>query len=161
MENTRFVGLSAPWDNFYSEIVELFGIDPDIHNISFDREDYIINLYVDNQEKYEALSAILPRAKTFGNVTVEIVVVPANSVNGMTDKELFEKAFEGNPAFSRSESIEGFFTNPITYVVFKPEVVQYHNDDIGDIDGKCTTLYKEIAKNVFDIPSVCFCTETK
>ena len=52
--------------------------------------------------------------------------------------------------------------NPITYVVFVNEVVQYFNDDLGDVYGQCSTLYQEIAKDVFgETEGVFFCTDVE
>ena len=46
------------------------------------------------------------------------------------------------------------------YAVFQSKVVQFFNDDMSDINGNCTTLYQEIAKDVFSgrAEGVFFCT---
>ena len=52
--------------------------------------------------------------------------------------------------------------NVLTYVVFTNKVVQFFNDNLNDIYGNVTTLYQEIASDVFDIESgVFFCTDFK
>lgn len=39
------------------------------------------------------------------------------------------------------------------------KVVQYFNDDLGDAHGVCSTLYQEIAKDVFgEHEGIFFCT---
>ena len=49
----------------------------------------------------------------------------------------------------------------MTYVVFVKEVVQYFNDDLGDANGVCSTLYQDIAKRLFtSTEGVFFCTNT-
>lgn len=154
------VRMISPWVNFYKEIEALFGEDPDI-NIIFDNDNMKINLYVEKQEKAEALSQLLPDERVFGNITVKVAVIPANFQYVPTIK-LFEDAFENNPVFSYANSIEGLFSNPINYVVFKNKVVQYYNDDLGDANGVRSTLYQEIAKDVFgDGINVNFCTDVK
>jgi hypothetical protein len=48
-------------------------------------------------------------------------------------------------------------------VVFVPEVVQYYTDNLGDINGFRTTLYQELAKELFGDSElsrgVYFCTD--
>jgi len=52
------------------------------------------------------------------------------------------------------------FNNSITYVVFKPEIIQYYTDSLADARGICSTLNQEIAKDIFgEIPGVFFCTD--
>ena len=58
------------------------------------------------------------------------------------------------------EQIDTIIMGKITYVVFVNEVVQYFNDNLYDINGVCSTLYQEIAKEVFkESNSVHFCTD--
>ena len=53
-------------------------------------------------------------------------------------------------------------TNPLHYVVFKNRVVQYWSDNLGDINGNTSTLYENIARDVFgETDNVCFNTDTK
>lgn len=47
----------------------------------------------------------------------------------------------------------------LTYVVFEAKVVQFFNDDIGDINGIKSTLYEDIAEEVFEKKEgIYFCT---
>lgn len=156
------IKLSAPWDIFYREINELFKEDPEIR-VVYDEETKEIKLYVESSVKATALNELLPTEMTYGNVTQKITVVPANAFthNYVVDNaQKFAVAFEDNPVLSRIETVGEIFTNPITYVVFINKVVQYFNDDIGDINGQCSTLYQEIAKNVFgSMDGIYFCTD--
>ena len=62
--------------------------------------------------------------------------------------------------FSYVEEVTGIFSNPITYVVFVNEVVQYYNDNLSDIHGLRSTLYQEIAKDIFETRlGVYYCTD--
>lgn len=153
------VNLSSPWSNYYKEINALFGLNPDI-NVVFDEENYVVKLYVDGEVKANAIEQILPQEKEFGNVTVTIQVIPANKTS-KSRADLFEAAFRGNPAFSYIQTIEGPFTNPISYVVFKNAVVQYFTDNLGDIHGLRSTLYQEIAREIIgvDEEGIYFCTD--
>lgn len=154
--------LTPPWVNYYYELNAMFGEDDDI-KIVYDEDENIINLYVNRDTKAEALAELLPDEKEFGNVTLKINIIPANSPSNYrfcSCKGLFEKAFIGNPAFVYTKTIEGIFTNPITYVVFANEVVQYYNDNLSDINGMRSTLYQEIAKDLFgERDGVFYCTD--
>ncbi len=152
------VGLSAPWVKFYRELDALFTDDPEVH-VVFDEDQFLVKLYVENVDKAEALMQLLPAEKTFGNVTLKITVVPANNTD-VTKLELFQKAFNGNPALSYVRAVQGMFD--INYVVFQNKVVQFFNDDMSDVHGLCSTLYQEIAKDVFgDSLGVYFCTDVE
>lgn len=152
------LNLSSPWVKFYREIESMFGGDPEI-KISFDEEKPEIKLYVDNYVKASALEQLLPSVKYFGIVTLKITIIPSNTAK--SPAELYNDAFSGNPVFCYTKAVEGVFTNPITYVVFKNKVVQYFADNLGDIHGNCSTLYQDIAQNIFedsDEQGVCYCT---
>ena len=150
--------LSPPWIIFYKEVSALFEKDPEV-NVVYHNENYEIKLYVDNQEKAEAITKLLPATKTFGNVVLKITVVPANKT-GESKIDLFRKAFEGNEAVSFISSIDGILSNPINYVVFVKEVIQYYTDDLSDAYGMRSTLYQDIAKDVFgEQEGIFFCTD--
>lgn len=156
-EATR-VQLSTPWAIYYRQLESLFAKDPEIH-VGFDADEPSVQIRVDNQEKAEALQKLLPLSKTFGNVTLRIDIIPANFQESKA--KLFETVFQGNDAFSRIVDIDNpFISNPVTYVMFKKEVVQYFNDNLGDLNGICSTLYQDIAKDIFEgVSGIYFCTE--
>lgn len=157
---TNHVKLSAPWTTFYREVEALFGEDPDI-KIVFDENDLVIRLLVEDPDKADALTQLLPTEKNFGNVTVSLSVIPANKDVAPSKISLIKRAFHGNPAYHYSASAEGIFSNPIHYVVFANKVVQFFNDDLGDVNGNCSTLYQEIAKDVLgEGEGICYCTDT-
>lgn len=152
------VSLSPPWIIFYKEVEELFKDDPGVR-VLYDEKENEIKLYVEDGEKAEALSVLLPETKTFGSVTMIINVIPGNDYV-KTKTSLYEAAFKGNPILSYIKTIKGIFTNDLHYVVFVKKVVQYFNDDLGDVNGMCSTLYQEIAKDVFgEREGVFFCTD--
>ena len=168
--------LSSPWVTFYHEICAMFEYDPDVH-VVYDEEKNNVNIYVEDPWKASALAVLLPCKKEFGKVTLGISIIPANSENcevcetceeceykdyEPTGEDLFESAFNNNGAFSYVRVVSGVFTNPIIYVVFKKRVVQYFNDDLGDAHGVCSTLYQEIAKDIFEhVDGVSYCTDTE
>ena len=150
--------LSAPWVTFYREIEALFVGDLDV-TVKYDENKNEIKLYVEDEKKADALTQLLPEEKSFGNVVVKISVIPSNKMKSKK-ASLFEEAFSGNKAFSYVRTLGGVFTNDIDYVVFQPKVVQFYDDNLGDINGMKTTLYQDIAKDVFgEREGVCFCTD--
>ena len=162
------LGLSSPWVIFYNEINAMFKDDPDIR-IVYDEENNVINLYVDNTAKANAPTELLPVEKNFGAVTIAVNVIPANIEKSDSLKfktlvqpvgNLFELAFEGNPHFVKAVHVMGVFNNPMTYILFKREVIQYFNDSLGDLHGVCSTLMQNIAENIFENrDGVYFCTD--
>lgn len=55
-----------------------------------------------------------------------------------------------------------FAINSFTYVVFEKEVVQYWNDNLADYNGLTSTLYQDLAKEIFEdanLDGVYFCTD--
>ena len=71
------IKLSSPWVRFYREIEALFGEDPAV-KVAYVEKMQIIKLYVEGEEKAEAIAQLLPPERTFGDVTVKVVVIPAN-----------------------------------------------------------------------------------
>lgn len=151
--------LSPPWIEYYRKLEAMFGPDPDI-KVEFDEDEMHIKLYVESHEKATALDELLPVQKDFGNVSVFIEVIPANDEPKRID--IVKRAFEGNPAFSYATTIEGIMSNPISYVVFKPEVVQIWSDNLSDVNGLTSTLMAEIAKEIIgQDDGIFFCTDKK
>jgi len=156
------VNKSAPWHIFYEKIQAMFGEDPAI-DVSINDEKKEVKLYVRGTDKCDALSQLLPSEKVFGNITVKILVIPANEEDPSM-AELYERAFDGNPVFiftaagQRGEST----AIPFTYVAFSDEVIQYYADNLEDYYGNENTLLQEIAKDIFiEHPGVKFCTRSK
>ena len=146
------IGLVSPWIGLYREACAFFKHDKTVHVI-FDDENKSLNFYVDDAEKAAALGVLLPSTMEFGNVTVAINVVPANgeAVDCGEDKmvELLSKAFKDNAAVVAIKHVHGFADFTANYVIFADEVVQYYTDDIGDYFGVNSTLYEDIARDLF------------
>lgn len=115
---------------------------------------------MEGEKKAEAISQLLPTTKTFGNVTLYIDVIPAN--NNGTRGDLYRAAFDGNPAVEEIVGVYDIAGALHEFVLFNDVVVQYYNDDFRDFNGACSTLYQEIAKDVFDNDiDMSFCTVVK
>lgn len=152
------IKFSSPWEVYYKQIEALFGKDPDV-SVEIIRDEYIIRLLVYGEEKAAALDALLPHKKEFGNIVVTTVVIPANETC-WSKGDMFRMAFDGNPIVEdiREVSGEGFAA---TYVIFKKEVVQFFSDNLRSYSGDTSTIYEDLASEVFENPGVCFCTSTK
>ena len=153
------LGLSTPWVTFAREIDAIFSEDPEV-TVVYQNDNKEIKIYVDNYAKADAIAAIIPQEKTFGNVTVKVIVIPSNEdlVNRIT---LFRNAFAGNPILNRIETVTPAPNGPVNYVIFNREILSFFNDDLSDFYGAESTLAEDIARDVFDIgdDAICFCTE--
>lgn len=166
MENQVFVNSakklkkSPPWYAYVNELQLMFGQDPDITINFYDDDELEVKLYVKNEKKASALTAILPVAKDFGGKILKVTVVPDNELDEFNYSKFLD-AFDGNPIFEYAKDGQ-LFGKPIGYVVFKNEVVQYFDDNLGDIHGNVSTLYQNIAKDIFEgkDDGIFFCTAT-
>lgn len=159
------IKLAPPWVTYVNEVKALFDEDPQVR-VVYDNDTVELKLYVEDAKKAEAIERLLPEFKNFGNVDLSIIVIPANVGNydfsRYTFRQLFDAAFDGNPVYSFSRDIDSVFMNVLTYVVFTNRVVQFFNDNLNDIYGNMTTLYQEIASDVFEAgESVFYCTDIK
>lgn len=156
------IAMAAPWYTLYKKFLAMFDDDNEVRVLMSPECDEI-KLYIDNSVKCAALEKLLVPEHQFGGKTVRIVCVPSNpkGVKEVKDdpESLWNAAFEGNNVFS-------FIAMPYTpfgsivYVVFANCVVQFFNDDLSDVYGNCTTLYQDIAAEIFAREhSENFCTE--
>lgn len=150
------VNMSAPWITFVHEVEALFEQDADVH-VRYDSETNELKLLVDAGDKADALSQLLPTEKVFGNVTLKIEVVSANKL--LEGLDLLEVAFRGNPALAYTYQANTPLGH-VEYAVFQNKVVQFFNDQLDDVNGLKSTLYQEIAKDVFETTGVFYCTDT-
>lgn len=139
--------LSSPWYTFYSDMEALFKNDKDIM-MDFNDEDMVITMRVTGQAKAEALAQILPDEVEFGNIVVKIIIKPSNLEEKVSYVKLFQQAFMGNDVLKNAVELNTPMGD-FYYAIFKKEVVQYYNDQMNDINGNRTTLYENIAKEVF------------
>ncbi len=149
--------MSAPWFEFYRKIEALFEQDPEV-NVTYDDDAKTVKVFVENCRKADAIAKLLPVTKNFGGVELKIEVIPANDEESAID--IIEEAFYGNPALAYTHHVKTPLGD-FDYVVFQNRVVQYYNDELCDINGNKSTLYQEIAKDVFENTNVFFCTDTE
>lgn len=74
--------------------------------------------------------------------------------------ELFKVLFDGNPIVDNIETRTDQTGTDWNYVMFKPEVVQFFDDDLTDFNGLWSGLAEDIARDVFaeNGRGICFCT---
>lgn len=163
--------ISPPWITYVNEVNCLFEHDPEVQLI-YDNNTKTIELYVEEPTKAYAIDRLLPDEVEYGNIVLEVKVIPGNKTprNKIPEEEfeinnewLFNIAFENNPVFAYTKTISGIFSNNLTYVVFKNKVVQFFNDNLNDIHGLVSTLYQELAHEVFteELEGICYCTDTE
>ena len=150
------INLSAPWETYVRKITRLFRDDKDVEVI-WNEEEKTLVLHVNNEQKANALMELLPGRVEFGSVSITVNVVPSNDAPTMED--FFRWAFSGNDAISYIYKASGISSPNWLYVVFKPEVVQFFNDDLSDVYGNETTLMEDIARDIFPDADACFCTD--
>lgn len=164
------VNLVAPWDEYYNEMVAFFAEDPDV-TILYNSEVKSIKVLVQDPGKAEALTNLLNSEVDFGGVNLQIMVVPANEVtndikkffSGAINEEdytaLYMRSLTKNNLYAYTKTIENMMGFNAVYVVFQKKVVQYYNDNLGDLNGMKSTLAEEIARDIF-VPhnGVFFCT---
>lgn len=154
MEN---ITLASPWVELFREFEAFFAEDPEV-KVIFDPEKYAIKLLVKDQDKANALDQLLVKEYIFGNIKVEVTVVPANEP--LTTIDLYRRAFAGNEAVSKIYTNDNPAEYQASYIIFEKEVVQYLNDDLSDAHRIRSTLNQEIAKKLFvPTPGIYFCTD--
>lgn len=159
------LNVSAPWYTYQKKIKALFRHDPDIEvgdvfETSDAVSDYAFDIEVKNHEKYVALDRVLPKIKRFGNVSIAVFLYDEENGSEEDAETLYRTLFEGNPLLSEIVTTEDFTGTKHTYVVFQPEVIQFYNDDISDLNGNWSGIPQDIAREIFadDARGAHFCT---
>lgn len=153
------IKLSPPWVEFVREIQALFEKDPDI-KMDYDEDNMDLRFFVSDSGKYEALINLLPEHKMFGNVPLKITIVPSNT-ESHDARYYMKKLFAGNKSVTDIQDVTGVTTNPMTFIVFEKKVVQFWNDNLGDLNGMKSTIMEQVARDVFgSMDGVFFCTDT-
>ena len=135
---------SAPWVTYYREVDALFEKDEEVF-VVLDEENVELKIYVNNQSKASAIQYLMPTEKEFGNVILKIEVIPANGmkIRNVDETNILDivcDAFRENDAVYMVTGVRSMFD--LIYVIFRKEVVQYFDDNLGDINGNCSTQGK-------------------
>lgn len=158
--------LEAPWYTFRKMVNALFERDAsivvgDIYEAK-DGEpfDYAFDIEVTDHEKAMALERMMPSIKTFGAVTLAIFIFDEENNELQNGTEVFEKIFKDNPIVKDYKNVTDRAGVLHSFVRFKPEVIQFFDDDMTDYNGNWSGLAEDIAREVFCLTSggLNFCT---
>lgn len=141
------VQLAPPWIAHYHKIQALFEHDPDV-KVSYNNDDYTVVIGVIGYDKSEAIARLVKPEVVFGNITLKVKVTLVN-IEAADIIDTFKTAFRGNPTVVAAEKINLPGVGSASHVVFRKEVVQFFNDDICDVYGVESTLFENIANDVF------------
>lgn len=125
MAKKPIVKLSTPWDEYMSILASFFKGDNRVRVGICDRK-RVATIEVFDTKMYVALGQVLRTKLRFGNVKLEIRLVPANGLKAykgeMTDLAALKYVLSKNPAFAKIISRKMAMGN-FVYVLFKPEVL--------------------------------------
>ena len=100
---------------------------------------------------FDALAQVLRMKVRFGNVTLKLALCgkfdPKPCVQ-MTDLEALKVVLKENPAFSKLKAQKDGAFN-FVFCLFKPVVLQWYNDNLGNPWKLSTSTYEEQADKVF------------
>lgn len=150
MENTKEqnVGISSPWMTYYKKLVALFFDDPELE-VKWNEDEKSIIIESTNTFKIMALEKLLEPTVTYGNVTITVkCLVKDGSEESVAS--IFRTAFAGNPHISEVIEQETMGCIDQTFVLFKPEVIQFFNDDLTDYHGNWNGLSEDIMRDVIN-----------
>ena len=138
---------SSPWVAYARKLNAFFAGDPcvtvDLSEVDSSR---LVRITVTGNDKYDALKRLLPESKIFGSAELQIELSARQ--NERSYRELFNAALSGNSCFSRA--VEACAMGGLwTYVEFKPDVAQYMDDNLGDLNGMTSALYADLARDLF------------
>lgn len=159
-------GIIAPWIEYQKRVKALFGRDPEIivgevYEPDGNEVDYAFDIEVRNHRKFEALDAVLPAIREFGNVTLGIQIFDEENIGGTDDiAAIYQTLFRDNPIVQDVKIVVDQFCIRHAYVLFAPEVIQYYRDEMTDYNGLFSGLAQDIAKEIFEdkTGNVHFCT---
>ena len=158
--------LEAPWNTYQKKVKALFERDPDITvgeicESEDDRTNYVFGIEVRDHDKFLALDRVLPKTRTFGNVTLGIILYDEEN-RDLADEgiSLFETIFKGNSILKDIKDVVDQTGTRHGFVRFQPEVIQFFDDDISDFNGNWSGLAQDIAREVFSecYHGIHFCT---
>lgn len=161
MAKKPIVKVSPPWDGYMSMLASFFKGDKRIRVGECAKGVGTIEVF--DTKMYAALDQVLRTKLRFGNVKLEIRLVPANGLKAykgeMNDLAALKVVLSKNPAFhkiiSRKTEVGNF-----VFVMFKPVVLMWYNDNLGSPYKQTTSVYELAAQTVFkDKIGVSYATE--
>lgn len=148
---------SSPWIEHVHKIEQLFLSDDDVQ-VEYDDTSKTARLLVRGADKADALDKKIRHEVDCGNVTLNVTVVPNND-GEPTEEEYIHRAFAGNDLFVGT-AVEELYGGTATYALFKPETVQFWDDNIRSVYGVETMTVEQIAMDVLDLDAF-ICSDLK
>ncbi|TCP68313.1 hypothetical protein [Baia soyae] len=168
IKETNNVELSPPWVTYFNEIKYSVGADPDVTvgPLLPIGDVYLIIVTVSENEKAKAIATLLNPTQTFGNVEVLVVVINEGELitplpcplNAFLIASLVQTALTGNEFFQKVVVQPQLPNQPnAVYPVFKPEVIQFFNDDISNLcntfTGVAASVFQDVLRNeICEVP---------
>jgi hypothetical protein len=154
--------LTPPWYLLQKQLHAILNGDPcvKVDDLSGEGLDMVIKVNVCNDKKALALAAFINKHYEFGDqlaVTVSVygpnfVPVQENLPTSIEDAaDLLSRALTGNKYFVKTGMGKSPTAQPAVYAIFKPLVVQYHSDDIGDWYLNTNEVAAKIFSDVFNL----------
>lgn len=144
------VNMSSPRVLFVAKLKKFFEEETDIH-INYDpiANPSTVDIRVDDPIKYDTLSKLLDDKIDFGNVSLNINVIPAN-FDKVDRVALFKTLLQNMSIVEAVDevTIEGS-SNSFIYASFRNQVVKYWSDNLGNPHGNSFTLYETLANEIF------------
>lgn len=157
--------LEAPWNTYQKKIAALFAKDDeisvgDVVPVEDGDVNYALVITVDDFEKYVALDRLLPDVMTFGNVTLGVIVRGAPGIEENDVCRLYRILFENNKSVHDILEASDQFGGVHNFIRFKPEVLQFPDDNTSSYNGLWSGLAEDIAKELFwsEHRGIHFCT---
>ncbi|WP_114746809.1 hypothetical protein [Falsibacillus pallidus] len=154
------VQLSAPWVTYQNELKYSIGQDPSVivGPLIPTAGNYIIPVTVIGDAKAIALATLLKNPVEFGNVSINVVVINSEQeivepvpcpLGAFAIAGLVQQALSDNPYYEdvvvKRQNMGG---NNAVYPVFKPEVIQFYNDDISNLCNNFTAVASKVFEDV-------------
>ncbi|WP_370872872.1 hypothetical protein [Croceifilum oryzae] len=174
MNETNNVELSPPWVTYFNEIKYSVGADPGVTvgPLIPVGDVYLIIVTVSGNEKAKAIATLLNPTITFGNVEAFVVVINTDGeqvfplpcpLNAFLVASIVQTALTGNEFFQKVVVQPQLPNQPnAVYPVFKPEVIQFFNDDISNLcnnfTGVAANVFQDVLRNEICEVSILFST---
>lgn len=163
MNEMSYVKMRSPWVLHQRKLCEMFRRDMGV-DVDFDEKAKKYTLRVATAKKADALSRLIAPEVSFGHVECKVCIVPANSAGDILPSDapmidVLNAAFDGNDCVCEIRPVSRGLFRDLCYVVFENRVVQYEADNLADINGNISTLYEDIARDIFtEANGALFCT---
>lgn len=144
---------------YVHQVEQFFKYDKDV-NVVYSDTDNILDLYVNSAKKSFALNILMPKTVTSNKniITINVISLYDEIKCKLSDIELYNEAFLNNPIHVDTRSVL-YYPRNLIYILFRPEIIKFYDDDLKNYNGYHHMLYEDIARNIFvQKDNVFFCT---